>query len=89
MFRFTCHPDGGESFEAPIQLDDAGIEPLVSMARHPYVFANDQRVGVTFNDQAKFNLARLASTNGAVSGIRNAVVEGDILSSVTQAASRA
>jgi hypothetical protein len=41
----------------------------------------------TFNDQAKFNLARLDSTNGAVSGIRNVVVEGDILSAVSQAAS--
>src|SRR5262249_672075 len=42
---------------------------------------------VTFNDHAKFNLARLDSTSSAVSGIRNAVVEGDILSSVSQAAS--
>jgi hypothetical protein len=42
---------------------------------------------ITFNDQAKFNLARLDSSNGWVSGVRNAVIEGDILTSVSQAAS--
>lgn len=43
--------DGGESFGAAIQIDDAVIEPLVSMARHPYVAADDDRVAVTFNDE--------------------------------------
>ncbi len=47
---------------------------------------------LTYNDQAKFNLARVdASANAAnpngVSGIRNVEVEGNVLSSVSQAAS--
>lgn len=44
--------DGGMSFGAAVKLDDAAIVPLVSMARHPYVEADDERVAVTFNDQA-------------------------------------
>ena len=40
---------------------------------------------VTYNDAAKFNLARLDATgNSGVSGIRNVAVEGDILSTVTR-----
>jgi hypothetical protein len=43
---------------------------------------------VTYNDTAKFNLARLDATgNSGVSGIRNVSVEGDILTKVTAAAS--
>ena len=45
---------------------------------------------VTYNDTAKFNLARLDSATGTtpgVSGIRNVAVEGDILTNVTPAAS--
>ncbi|MHB1559304.1 MAG: beta strand repeat-containing protein, partial [Isosphaeraceae bacterium] len=43
---------------------------------------------VTYNDTAKFNLARLdASGNSGVSGIRNVAVEGDILTAVTASAS--
>ncbi len=43
---------------------------------------------VTYNDSAKFNLARLDATgNSGVSGIRNVAVEGDILSTITPAAS--
>ena len=44
---------------------------------------------VTYNDSAKFNLTRLDATgNSGVSGIRNVAVEGDILSTITQAASK-
>jgi hypothetical protein len=43
--------DGGESFAAPILLDDAGIEPIVGMARHPRIAASDARVAVAFNDE--------------------------------------
>jgi len=43
---------------------------------------------ITYNDAAKFNLARLDATgNSGVSGIRNVAVEGDILTKVTAAAS--
>jgi acrosin len=43
---------------------------------------------VTYSDTAKFNLARLDATgNSGVSGIRNVAVEGDILTSITAAAS--
>jgi len=43
---------------------------------------------ITYNDAAKFNLARLDATgNSGISGIRNVAVEGDILTSVTFAAS--
>ena len=43
---------------------------------------------VTYNDSAKFNLARLDATgNSGVSGIRNVAAEGDILSTITPAAS--
>ncbi len=43
---------------------------------------------VTYNDAAKFNLARLDATgNSGISGIRNVAVEGDILTTVTAAAS--
>ncbi len=44
---------------------------------------------VVYNDSAKFNLARLDATgNSGVSGIGNVSVEGNILSSVTAAASK-
>ena len=39
---------------------------------------------VVWNDQAKFNLARLDASG--VSGVRNVAVEGDLLSSITPAA---
>jgi hypothetical protein len=43
---------------------------------------------VTYNDTAKFNLARLDATgNSGISGIRNVANEGDILTKVTAAAS--
>jgi hypothetical protein len=43
---------------------------------------------VTYNDIAKFNLARLDATgNSGISGIRNVAVEGDILPQITKAAS--
>ena len=43
---------------------------------------------ITYNDAAKFNLARLDATgNLGVSGIRNVAVEGDILTKVTKPAS--
>jgi hypothetical protein len=40
---------------------------------------------VTYNDTAKFNLARLDAAG--VSGVRNVAVEGDVLTTVSQAAS--
>ncbi len=43
--------DGGKTFGAAVMLDDASIAPLVSMARHPYIIANDEKVAVVFNDQ--------------------------------------
>ncbi len=43
---------------------------------------------VTYSDTAKFNLVRLDATgNSGVSGIGNVAVEGDILSTITHAAS--
>lgn len=42
--------DGGAHFEAPVRVDDESEVPLVSMARHPYVTATDDRVAVVFND---------------------------------------
>ena len=44
--------DGGESFGPAVQVDDAAVVPLVSMARHPYVAADNERVAVALNDQA-------------------------------------
>lgn len=43
--------DGGQTFAPPVQVDDATIVPLVTMARHPYVAADAARVAVTLNDQ--------------------------------------
>lgn len=43
--------DGGATFGTAVKLDDAAIVPLVSMARHPYIIANDDEVAVVFNDQ--------------------------------------
>ncbi len=52
----------------------------VGTARDQYDFSL-----LTYNDGAKFNLARLDASG--VSGIRNVVVEGDLLTSVTAQAS--
>jgi hypothetical protein len=43
--------DGGQTFGAAVQVDGAGLDPLVSMGRHPYVAADEERVAVVFNDE--------------------------------------
>jgi hypothetical protein len=58
--------DGGMSFGAAVQLDDAATVPLVSMARHPYITADNDRVAVTFNDQAGAVYLHVSSTTGGL-----------------------
>jgi hypothetical protein len=41
--------DGGETFGAAVQVDDGATIPLVSMARHPYVTADNDRVAVSYS----------------------------------------
>ncbi len=43
--------DGGATFGAPIQVDDGPTDPIVSMARRPYVATDGVRVAVTFIDE--------------------------------------
>jgi hypothetical protein len=50
--------DGGKTFEPAVVLDDASITPLVSMARHPYVEANNDRVAVAFTSTCRRPAAR-------------------------------
>ena len=60
-------------------LDDAAIVPLVSMARHPYVFANNERVGVVFNDQAGAIYLYVSQAGGALSFGQPTLVGTDIV----------
>lgn len=73
--------DGGMTFESAIQLDNTSIEPLVSMARHPYVFATDTRVGVTFNDQAGNVYLYASAVGGALAFGSPTLVGTDIVTS--------
>lgn len=44
--------DGGATWEDPVRVDDATVEPLVAWGRRPYVAADAERVAVVFNDPA-------------------------------------
>ena len=44
--------NGGAKFGAAVTVDDKTIKPLVSMARHPRLAADDKRVAIAFGDQA-------------------------------------
>jgi len=72
--------DGGKSFGAAVQLDDAAIEPLVSMARHPYVAADKDRVAVVFNDQNGTVYLYVSAASDALSFGQPTVIGADITS---------
>ena len=69
--------DGGQSFEADLTLDDASIAPIVSVARHPRLAADDARVAVAFGDQAG-TLYLYVSNAGALDFGQPILLGGDI-----------
>ena len=56
--------DGGATFGAPERVDGDGIEPLVTMARHPWIETDGSRIVVSFgaNDRAWTFVADVAPT---------------------------
>lgn len=70
--------DGGESFGAAVQVDDAAVVPLVSMARHPYVAADNQRVAVVLGDETGAVHLYVASAGDALAFDQGTVIGGDI-----------
>lgn len=42
--------DGGQTFGAPVTVDDGSVNPLVTNARSPWIAADDQRVAVAIGD---------------------------------------
>ncbi len=48
--RVARSTDGGATFEPPVPVDDGAITPIISMARHPWIAADDDRVAMAFND---------------------------------------
>jgi hypothetical protein len=49
--RLARSTDGGRTFEPSVLVEGSPIAPIVGMARHPRVVADDARVAVVFNDQ--------------------------------------
>jgi hypothetical protein len=70
--------DGGQTFGSALKLDDDTIEPLVSMARHPYVAADDARVAVVFNDDAGTVRLYLSAATEPMAFGEAIVIGGDI-----------
>jgi hypothetical protein len=86
-------------YEGLVSPSVEGLNPSTNLANPQLTIQVSNKTGstapdqfdlslVTYNDTAKFNLARLDATgNSGISGIRNVAVEGDILTKVTPAAS--
>src|SRR5262249_34897146 len=86
-------------YEGLVSPSVEGLNPSTNLANPPLTVRVTNATGntgpdqfdlslVTYNDTAKFNLARLdASGNSGISGVRNVAVEGDLLTNVTAAAS--
>jgi hypothetical protein len=70
--------DGGATFGAAVQVDDDVVAPIVSMARHPYVVADDDRVAVVFNDEPGNVYLYVSSARGALSFGSPTIVGGDV-----------
>jgi hypothetical protein len=70
--------DGGASFGPAAPVDDGPVEPLVSMARHPYVVADNDRVAVALNDQGGTVYLYVADASDALSFSQGMVIGGDV-----------
>jgi hypothetical protein len=70
--------DGGATFGAAVRVDDAGTEPLISMARHPYVAADDERVAVVFNDEGGAVRLYLSAAVDALAFDAPVAIGGDV-----------
>jgi hypothetical protein len=64
--RVARSTDGGATFEPSVALDGEEREPLVSMARRPYVAADGDRMAVVFNQQDPVGISLYVSDAGAL-----------------------
>jgi len=70
--------DGGETFGPAAQVDDATVVPLVSMARHPFVAADNDRVAVVLGDETGTVHLYVAPAGDALAFDQGTVIGGDI-----------
>lgn len=70
--------DGGATFEAPVVVENGPVAPIVGMARHPYVTADDARVAVGFNDDVGIARVYVADAGGELSFGEPQVVGTDV-----------
>jgi hypothetical protein len=76
--RVARSTDGGMTFEAAVGVDGPSNAPIVTMARHPRIVADEARVAVTFNRMDTMEVLLYVADAATLSFQGPMVIGGDV-----------